>query len=126
MTVLRVSAAVREAMGPANADALAAGVGLPAQVQCCDCGEMADTASAAPLSLCLSTVVIGVGRGAVTISVFSHESCGPSRVFTAEEFEAIAERLQAVTSRPVRDLRMQDGEQVADETGLIVGGERVL
>lgn len=108
---LSISGPVRRALGERTAAALAAGVGLPADAQCWGCGDAVNLLAARPGSVTLSAVTVGP----VSVSAFAHRPCGPSRLFTPEEFEAVASRAASPVS---------SGSD--SDSALIVDGERLL
>jgi hypothetical protein len=87
MGMLRMSGPVRRALGR-NAAALDAGVGLPPDAQCWQCGDAINLLASRPGTVTLSVVV--TGGGLVTVPTFGHAEHTGSRVFTPEEFKRLA------------------------------------
>lgn len=87
MVTLHISGEVFALVGEDNIGAMADR--LPAHVQCWGCGQFIDTRVPGPA--CLSVVA---ERG-ISITTFSHPDCGPSRVFTLEQYDQVGKRLGA-------------------------------
>lgn len=131
MSVLRMSDTVRRAFGAANADGLAAGVGLPAAAQCWGCTEHIDLTTARPGAVVLSVLL---AAPTVSIALFTHRGCGESRVFTGTEFEQVWEQALAVhadkVARPAvpgtSAAQVVGSPPPPDDQALIIDGRRVL
>lgn len=121
MAVLRMTAAVRRAVGVEDVRKLQAGLTLPERVQCYKCHGYIVTAETAEVEL--SAVQVAP---TLYITTWSHGGCAQSRVLTATEFEQAATRIEAAPGlafglrddTPDRD----SGESV---TSLIVDGRPV-
>jgi hypothetical protein len=115
MSFLNISGRVRRELGEANAAALDAGVGVPADAQCWRCGGAVNIVGSRPgqVSLCILAFDTKDGRGSVSITLWAHRDCSPSRVVPYEEFEASP---AANVPSPVVD----EGEKV------IVDGEQII
>lgn len=102
---INISAGVRGALGAGNADLLESGRAGVQEVQCSGCGGAAQPAT---VTLNLSVVLMADH----VITVWFHQACGPSRVLTHEEFQAIG-------APPVC------GSLDPTGTGAYIGGARV-
>lgn len=112
MGVLSMSGSVRRAFGERTAAAMDAGVGLPADGQCWQCGDPINFLAASPGSITLSAVLVARG---VTISAWGHKPHAPSRVFTSEEFKAVASTKKSAAS-----------SDAWSDSALIVDGQQLL
>lgn len=110
---LSISGPVRRVLGERTAAALSAGVGLPADAQCWECGDAINLLAARPGAVTLSVVVMGPATAPASITTFAHRSCGPSRVFTPEEYETLASRAPSpVSSSPADEALIVDGKRL--------------
>lgn len=118
MSVLKISGPVRRVMGR-DAAALDAGVGLPADAQCWHCGEAINLLAARPGSVTLSAV-----RAAelINISAFGHAEHTSSRVFTPEQFQALASTKPSPVAGGDSNLLIE-GRSLQDAT---IDGDRIV
>lgn len=92
MSVLVISDEVRLAVGGANCAALSRGEGLPGEAQCFRCGEAVLVAGGSDGSVSLSVVAFDRPSGGLgSITLFAHVEHSPSRLFTPDEFRAVAD-----------------------------------
>lgn len=118
MSVLKISGPVRRVMGR-DAAALDAGVGLPADAQCWHCGEAINLLAARPGSVTLSAV-----RAAelINISAFGHAEHTSSRIFTPEQFQALASTKPSPVAGGDSNLLIE-GRSLEDAT---IDGDRIV
>ena len=99
---MQISAEVRRALGSEKLyQQIVSGHGLPKKAECLICGKAID------LRLEEYSLSVIVPDPNISIPLFSHESCGDSKIYSIEEVDRIAD------SRP--------SEPIEEETSILVG-----